>query len=156
MQVRIQNRIAMQQRASRAASNDDDSEGTHDAEHGGAGSKREADASSAPGAPPAVRRKLNRPLWDTMENQFDQMQPSLWQSTVQVRFDHVSVMPCGVPPERMWTRLLIILQVQHNAVQPSEPGNKYADQDVGSVGEHVVSNEMQVYHSYAEYRTVLD
>eukprot|EP00892_Ulva_mutabilis_P000580 jgi/Ulvmu1/10522/UM064_0060.1 len=74
----------MQQRASRAASNDDDSEGTQDAEQGGGASKREADASSAPCGPPAVRQKLNRPLWDTMDHRFDEMQSSLWQSAVTV------------------------------------------------------------------------
>lgn len=92
MQVRIQNRIAMQQRASRAASNDEDSEGTLEAEQGG-GSKREADNGSAPMGPPPVRRKLNRAIWDTMEHRFDDMQLSLWKGKTVVRLAHMSLNP---------------------------------------------------------------
>lgn len=88
VQVRIQNRIAMQQRASRAASNDEDSEGTLEAEQGGA-LKREADNGSAPVGPPPIRRKLNRAIWDTMEHRFDDMQLSLWEGKLAVRLGHM-------------------------------------------------------------------
>lgn len=130
MQVRIQNRIAMQQRASRAASNDEDSEGTLDAEHAGGGAKREVDNSNAPAGPPPVRRKLNRALWDTMEHRFDAMQLSLWEGICKVGSGSHDVETCVAEPGQAEQRFRVQAASGCAAVKPDPDDEMVASDEL--------------------------